>query len=418
MPQERSPRLNVNIIRHNRVKMLITLVAFSCSIVQSEQYVFAMTVPQPKDRWTVLETRGSEAIDANQYWIAEPALLQALDIAEKSGPVDLRLANSLGELGRLYTIRGNYSKAEPYLEEELRIKEQLFEGSMGDLVPAMGTLISFYLTEDAASKADPLAEQLLALVEERLRDPGSLLKTTVKLKKGAPLQGWAGTAAPVAYDKLVECAVTLDSLGDEYRQRKNFDLADKLYKAALDLKSTVFGKQHLSLGNSYDRLGSLCLVKNDTAEAESYLKDSLAITEKIQPSDSPEVYGRLDHLAKCLIKEDKYQQAEDLYIRAQSFWKDEPCNNGNDARASYALGSLYADEKKYEAAAPLLQHALQLAEQYNGPASIDLVPYLQRYAYVLYYLGQKPESDQLKLRADNISGASNIAADTDQPQTK
>jgi hypothetical protein len=51
-----------------------------------------------------------------------------------------------------------------------------------------------------------------------------------------------------------------------------------------------------------------------------------------------------------------------------------------------------------------LQHALELAEQYNGPCSISVVPYLQRYAYALYYLGRKPEMEQLHARVNTING--------------
>jgi tetratricopeptide (TPR) repeat protein len=390
----------INTAWHSCAKLFIVFTM----LAGSTSYGFAMNVPQPQDKWTQLEQRGTEALDANQYWIAEPTLLQALSLAEKTGSRDLRTANSLGALGQLYTIRGDYGKAEPYLEEELSIKEQIFSGEFGELVPAMASLVTFYVNFDQMNKADPLSEDLLSLVEGKLRDPSSLTKTTVKLSKDAPLQGWAGTAAPIARDKLVECAVVLDELGDLYRKHENFATAERYFNAALDLKSTVFGKQHISLANSYDRLGNLNLAKNEMRDAESYLTDSLRITEKVLDPDDPHVYARLDELAKCYIKEGKSQQAEELYVRAQNLWKnsEDPSKESQQARAVYALGNLYADEKKYDTAAPLLQQAMQFAEQAQGPDSINLVPYLQRYAYVLYYLGQKPESEQLKARANAI----------------
>src|SRR5262249_13760773 len=119
----------------------------------------------------------------------------------------------------------------------------------------------------------------------------------------------------------------------------------------------------------------------------------------------PQVYTRLDKLARCLIKLGKQKDAQDLYVRAQNFWKDEPEHAGERARALYALGSLYVDEKNYEAAAPVLQHALALVGEADGPSSIPLVQYLQRYAYDLYYLKRKPEVEDLRARASTISGA-------------
>jgi len=130
------------------------------------------------------------------------------------------------------------------------------------------------------------------------------------------------------------------------------------------------------------------------------------VTEKILPPDNPQTYARLDKLARCLAKEGKYDHAEELYLRAQEFWRHAPSRSGDECRAKFALGSLYVDEKKYGAAAPILARALSMAEDINGPASALLVPYIQRYSYALYHLKRKPEVNQLRSRADTISGAS------------
>jgi tetratricopeptide (TPR) repeat protein len=211
-------------------------------------------------------------------------------------------------------------------------------------------------------------------------------------------------------DPIIEWAITCDAVGNCHRTNGNFELANRLFNAALDIKITVLGNNHLSLANSYDSLGSLCLEKNDLQQAESYFTDALNITEKTLSPESPEVYARLDKLAKCLIKQEKYKQAEELYLHAQDFWKNEPAQNNNEARNLFALGSLYTQEHKYEEALPYLQQSLQLAEQINGPNSITIVPYLHRYAYTLYYLGRKAEMEQLNTRANTILG-SNIKSD-------
>jgi len=362
-----------------------------------------MTSSECEDTWKKLAQDGTLALDRNQYWIAEPLLTKAVVQAGHFGTADLRLAKSLGELGRLYTIRGRFVDAESYLEEKLFVEENVIGKNNTQIIPSLGSLIHFYLLYGTASKADPLTEDLLALVEGKLREPLAQTPGKIKLQKGVPLQGWAGSAAPIARDPLIEWAITCDDLGLLYRVRGNFDLADRLFKAALDLKTTVLGKEHLSLANSYDSLGEVCLAKNDYKEAETYFQDALALTEKILPPEDPKVYARLDKLARCLIKLGKYQQAEDLYLRAQSFWKGEPSNCGLTSRALFALGCLYADEKKYAQAAPVLQQALASAEEFHGPASVNLVPYLRKYAYVMYYLDRRAESDQLKDRISSIA---------------
>jgi len=126
------------------------------------------------------------------------------------------------------------------------------------------------------------------------------------------------------------------------------------------------------------------------------------MTEKTLGPQTHEAFNRLDKLAKCLMKEGKNGQAEKLYLHALSCRSNENTENCDQARALYTLGSLYTQQGRYAAAAPMLHQALVLAEKFNGPDSFTVVPYLQKYAYALYYLGRKPEMEQLQARASNI----------------
>ncbi len=353
--------------------------------------------------WEVLQNSGTKAFEANEYGKAERLLKEAVAKARSLGSEELRLARSVGELGRLLTVRARFSEAEPYLEEELRLKERVIGSDSGKMIPAMGEMIKFYLTYGTARRADRVTEDLLFFVEGKMRDEVSRIKASTRVQKGAPLQGWAGTADPGMHGPLIEWAITCDEIGNMYSSRGKYDYADRLFKAALDAKATVLGKQHLSLANSYDNLGVLCLAKDDNADAESFLREALEITERIQYPDDPQIYGRLDKLARCLIKEKKYDQAEQLYLQARKLWQKEPSKCGNEARCLFALGCLYCEQKRYAAAAPMLRRALLMSERFNGDWSVSIVPYLRKYAYVLYYLGRRGETSQLRARADRIS---------------
>lgn len=381
----------------------VRLIAFACLLAATCAPVGA-TDGATDQIWSKTLKEGVDALDSNRYWIAEPRLKQAVIEAGKFGFDDLKLAKSLSELGRLYTVRGRFADAEPYLEEELEIKQRATGRDSAASITTMGALIKFYLLHGTAAKAEPMTEELLALVDGKLREAIPSSKKKLTLQQGVPLTGFAATAAPTMRDPLIEWSITCDALGTLYRTRENFEVSERLHKTALDIKSTVLGKEHLSLANSYDSLGELSMARNDLVNAEYFFEDALSTTERILPSNDGQVYARLDKLAKCLIKQGKLQQAEELYLRAQTFWKDEPAKYGEDARAAYALGSLYADQKRYEEAATVLKRALDLAEQNSGPCSVGLVPYLQKYAYALYYLGRKPEQEELKARANSIAG--------------
>ncbi len=351
--------------------------------------------------YSLIQNAGHEAFENNEFGKAERLLKDAVNRATAFGPEDIRLANSAGELGRLLTVRGRFTEAEPLLQEELYVKQRTLGNADGKLIPSMAAMVKFYLLYGTASKADGLTDDILAFVSGKLRDAGSQGEGSVKYKKGQTLQAWAGEAAPVMVTPLLEWAIACDDIATVYTARGGYAMAEKLYKAALDVKATILGKQHLSLANSYDSLGSIAMSRQEDKDAESYLRDSLQITERIQPSTN-QIYSRTDKLAKCLIKEGKLDEAEALYVRAQNFWKSDAPNNGADARAAYALGSLYSDEKRYAEAVPVLEKALHLAQRNSGVDSVTLVPYLERLAYALYYTGQRGESDELKARARAI----------------
>ena len=399
-----------------------------------------------EDSWDQLESKGEKAAYNCEYGDAERFLKEAVEKARNFPAGDLRLAKSSGELGRLLAIRGRFTEAEPFLEEELAVKTVASGAEDEHLIPAMSSMVRFYLLHGSAAKANPLSEKILSFVEGKLNEARTQAKGKVTLQAGQPLQAWAGEASAVMRDPLIEWAIACDEIGNIYASKnssadnavsatkdnalnsgqisapnnstnsteanarngkdanaENLSLAERLFTAALNVKSTVLGAHHLSLANSYDSLGVLALTRKDYEEAEANLKDALDITERIQPPENYQVYARLDKLGKCLLQENKLTQAEALYLRAQDFWKAAPSKNGNEARAAFALANIYAQEKKYAEAAPLFEKALQLAEQNSGPDSVALVPYLDRYAYVLYYLGMREQTDELRARAQAIT---------------
>lgn len=371
----------------------------------------ALAMTELQKQWEFNERKGVEALDSNLYGLAEPFLKEAAQQAEMFGADDPRLAKSLGELGRLYTIRRRYAEAEYALEQELHYKEVALGRTSGKLIPAMGSLVRFYMTCGTLSKAEPLTDDIIAFVEGKIKEESAERKEAMGLK-GGPLIGWAGSAAPSMHTPLVEWAVTCDDLGGLYLSKRKFDMAERLFKAALDIKATVMGKQHMSLANSYESLAGLALAKGETKDAESYYKEALQITTNILGIDDPKCYSSIEKLARCYIQEKKYGEAEALYKQIINAWRSEPNGAGSEARALYALGSLYCTEGKYGAASATLARALHLSQKASGPCSIVLVPYMQKYAYALYYTGQRGASDGMKARANYIAGDFKFASDT------
>lgn len=350
--------------------------------------------------WQKVQNQGADAFFNNEYGKAERLLKQAVEMSREIGPGDIRIAKSPGDLGRLLTVRGRFDEAEPLLEQELYLKERAIGHDYPKLIPTMEELIRFYLLNGTSERAIPLTEDLMNFVQGKFREQAKKAAEKETYKKGSPLIGWAGTAQIEMRGPLIEWSVTCDKLGDLYRYRGNLEMADKLYKTALDVKATVMGKRHLSLANSYDNLGIVYMAKGDKKEAESYFKDALSISQEVLEKDDPLIYGRMDRLAKCYIEQKKIKQAEDVYRQAIVTF-----GGSKDylQRALFNLGCMYSDQRRFGAASPILGRALALARQTNGSQSIQVVPYLRRYAYVAYYSGNKGHMQSLQAQANSIS---------------
>jgi len=391
--------------RHQRVAAFSIALAIAALLPSTQPvsaYFYAANNEPPEFKhWQQTQNQGAAAFEANEFTKAEKLLKAATEEARNIGPGDIRIAKSPGDLGRLLAVRGRFKEAQQYLEEEFYFKDRAIGEDVGKMVLDMEDLIRFYLTCGSAEKAKPLTSDLLDFVQGKFKEQAEQ-EAKQSLEKGKTLIGWAGTAAPAVQDPLLDWAISCDKLGDLYRDRGDLETSDKLYKTALDVKATVLGKKHLSLANSYDNLGGLCLKKKEAKEAESYFREALDITTRVAEPGDPTIYKRMDRLASSLVAQGKISEAEQIYLRAIRTWQN--CVTGSvEQRALFTLGCLYADQKRFGSAAPMLRRALHIAERTNGGQSVALVPYLKKYGYVLYYCGQKGQGQNLQARANYIS---------------
>lgn len=381
-----------------------TGVSLACFGVSSQLPAFSSAYFDLEKEWIKTFNEGVTALDSNLYGKSEPLLRDAVSLSERFGAGDPRYPKSLGELGRLLTIRRRYAEAEPVLEQQLHFTEVQLGKNSGKTIPALGQMIKFYYVYGTARKAEPLAQELLDFIDGKLREDAEANAERAKEGSGKLLKGWAGTAPPATHIPRMDWAVTCDRLGDMYRFRKNFAMAERFYKAGLDVKVTIMGKDHMSIAVSYDNLGMLAMDKEEYADAEQYFRDSLETTKKIMGNGDPDTYARLDRLAKALIKEKKYEEAEKTYHIAMDLWRTEPNSGGATARCLYQLGSMYCDAGRFGQAAGVLSRALNMSVRANGAFAYANVPYLRKLGYALYYCGRHGEAESLKARANWLAG--------------
>lgn len=396
------------------------------AFVLAQPHAFAEVSPAPGS-WSYLKMEGEIALGANNYGLAERNLNQALKEAEKFGN-DVRLATTLHLLGTLYSVRGNFPKAEPLLERELRVREKALGPEHPQVVANVGTMTQFYLNHGSPPKAERLANLLVGFAERKVKEQ-QVMNDNLRKLDGIYLKSKDYSEARTILHKLqdetqrttanqdLELATTLDTIGTLYKERSRFDVAEKMYKHALSFRERTLAPNHLALAFSHENLGALyqAQAKNDLAQQS--FRQALDITEKNLQPGRPEFFKRLDALAQAQIAMGRNSEAESLYRHGIELMQK--TNNGGDiGRASLALGTLYLKTGKYNQAEPLLKVALKSAESANGPQHASLAPVLDSYADALDKLSRTGEAAKLRARSRSIKGPSivqKVEADATSP---
>lgn len=363
-----------------------------------------------------IRVEGEKAFSQNNYGVAEKQFLQAVKWCE-TGKVplhDLRWAQAYKNLSALYEVRGQFPKAEYYLEKELRIREKALGAENPQVINLVGKLTRFYLAHNSTAKADRLTGLLISYgdrvskqekdLDQHFAHIDKFFKTHSEYSEAdKKLKTLKETADKIRADDHLELAASLDSIAALYKDKSKYELAEQLYKKAIDLRERTLSPGHMALAFGYEHLASLYTAQGKNEQAQALLKQSLDITNKNLDFKRPEVFTRLDNLAKTYISLGQLAEAETLYKQAISIMK-ENSQTRDLGSASQSLASLYLRQSRYSEALPLLKLALSISESLNGPQSASLIPLLDSYADALERGSKSSEAAKIRQRANTIRG--------------
>jgi tetratricopeptide (TPR) repeat protein len=360
----------------------LSLIVSTTIIIGCCSSVLASNAP----KWQGWYQAGLDAFAANNYGLAEKNFLFAYDEAQKFGPNDLRLAKTMKELANLYCVRGQFPKAETWLERELRIKEKALGSENSEVIALVANLDRFYLLHGKLDKGDRLAK-LMDKYADKVLQENSIEKSRANSTQ------------------YLELAANLDSLGHIYKGKGKWAEAQSFYEKAMKLRERGLPAQHMAQVSSNDNLADLYEKQGKHKEAQIYYTKALNLAEKILDPKRSEVISHMNSLAKVDISLGHYKEAEALYKRALTMLeKSKGTKSGLIGTCSFELASLYIKQGKFASAEPLLKRALLIAEAGNGPSHYSLLPIIDNYAGVLEKIRHMNEANKMRARLRSISG--------------
>jgi tetratricopeptide (TPR) repeat protein len=271
----------------------------------------------------------------------------ALVLAERAHSIEDELGNSfagegaaqiraktMGLIGEICRMRGDFGRAEVGLKEALRILATEFGEASDEVANARNNLAVLYKACGRFDEGLHLYQQALdAVVKLNGEDCpasgvihhniGGILHSkgdfTSAEKPGR--RAWEiscrllGEDDPRTLVDAVAYAAILDGL-------QRYDESEAIYRRALVIFEKTFGPEHYEVASNLHNLAAVLCARGDLDEAEKLYLRALAIKEKLLGEDSPDTALTLNNLGALLTRAGRPEGAAGLLQRAVTILND------------------------------------------------------------------------------------------------
>ncbi|MDX6497598.1 MAG: hypothetical protein QOG23_858 [Blastocatellia bacterium] len=189
---------------------------------------------------------------------AEQMYQETLQIFEKVSPDSPEVAVSLNGLAEIYRLKHDYARAEPFysraLEIRLKLKQNEQTMTYGDDAEILNNMGQLYRDKGDVTKAEQFFQRAIASYDA----------TYPVLHVGRMVGLGAYRERRTEYTQV---AGALQNLGDLYRVKGGYAVAEPLYRRALEFREQAFGSKHRLVGETLRHLALLLTAKGDKAAA-------------------------------------------------------------------------------------------------------------------------------------------------------
>lgn len=188
-----------------------------------------------------------------------------------------------------------------------------------------------------------------------------------------------------------ETSEIMVSLALVLHRNKSFKQAESLLKQALALQEKVLPKREDELLRSTDELPSAvyalaCLYTCNSryVQSEPYWRRLLTLNERLQGIHSTRLCESVHCLALATFKTSRYEESKRLWTRLQTIWERSGNPNLRDLSfAAHYLAEIARLENRNEEAEELFEKAIQLKKQVFGSNHKEVAMTLEAYSRLL-----------------------------------
>ena len=241
----------------------------------------------------------------NKYYLAEKSLLAAKILYESLSKTNtLNYSQVISDLGLLYQSKGRYTKAKPFNEQAIALREN--GENKGMYIVAVNNNAVFYketsnytLAEEQFKKALALANTTNDNLAKALVN-NNLAMTYLDMNKLKDAETYMNTSIAEAAKILKENEsnfIKLQiNLANIYRFEKKYKESEELYLKAIEVKEKKLGK-HPDLAHLKKGLAQLYMEMGKTTEVESLLQSAYDIDKRKLGENNPATLSIQQELA-------------------------------------------------------------------------------------------------------------------------
>jgi CHAT domain-containing protein len=317
----------------------------------------------------------------------------------------------------IYSNRGEYAKAIPFLEKLLALREKKSGKKSietGKTLNLLGTSHQFVGNDDKAIECFLAANQIF---NETLKPNDPSLALLAQNLGSAYLSSGTPNEAILFFEKALnifnknKIQATDDSLlvnysgiGRAYTEVGEFDKSISFHQKCLDILKNRSQISEIEEGIALHNLAAAYTGKNDFVNAFQTNDEAYKIFSRINGDNHPLTADSLSQKADIFMEISNYELAIDIYttvleIRKSIFGK----NHRSVANAYNNLSAALCRVKKFDLALNNAQNALQIIESISGRENVFYATILNNLSNIYGGLGDSKSSQQTAIEALQIS---------------
>ena len=324
---------------------------------------------QPRVMADVLMTLGRTYISLGQYKPAEANLRAALEAGLKAnGELHPTTATTMGWLGLSLAYQNKTAEGEQISLKAVELQRKLHPQGHEDLGVALYALGLNLIYRNEPKAAQPFLKEASALIKKHLGDTnGYYMSTLVMLALAHERAGEVDVAEPL-YRQAIDVGGRVESRYRIYLAQAQLYLAILLINKAAYPEAEILlqrseetyhevyeGDTNSSVGAVKANLGWLYFLKGDYARAEDEDRQALDLLRKYAGSEHPITASTAATLGLTLTREGKAAEGESYLREALAIRKKVlPSGDFMIPFAASALGECLTVQKRYGEAEPLL----------------------------------------------------------------